>query len=129
MITAEDLSDGAFTTQLVGLSLNGLKDMGKNGIQHVAKPTEKQRALGSNRWSTLTLAYQARGSRTGLTRLNRTRSRLPDPAAHRAALGKTRLPHPGSGGRAQTLATPVGPKEHPPMAREHWTECVESGFA
>jgi hypothetical protein len=25
VITAEDLSDGAFTTQLVGLSLNGLK--------------------------------------------------------------------------------------------------------
>jgi hypothetical protein len=45
VITAEDLSDGAFTTQLVGLSLNGLKDMGKNGIQHVAKPTEKQRAI------------------------------------------------------------------------------------
>jgi YD repeat-containing protein len=31
--------------------------------------------------------------------------------------------------RAQTLATPVGPKEHPSMAREHWTECIESGFA
>src|ERR1039457_4553358 len=41
----EDLSDGAFTTQIVGLSLNGLKDMGKNGIQHVAEPTEKQRAI------------------------------------------------------------------------------------
>jgi hypothetical protein len=27
------------------LSLNGLKDMGKNGIPHVAVPTEKQRAL------------------------------------------------------------------------------------
>lgn len=34
-----------------------------------------------------------------------------------------------AGGRAQTLATPVGPKEHPSMAREHWTECIESGFA
>lgn len=45
VITAEDLSDGAFTTQLVGLSLNGLKDMGMNGIQHVAEPTEKQRAI------------------------------------------------------------------------------------
>ena len=45
VITAEDLSDGAFTTQIVGLSLNGLKDMGKNGIQHVAEPTEKQRAI------------------------------------------------------------------------------------
>jgi hypothetical protein len=45
VITAEDLGDGAFTTQVVGLSLNGLKDMGKNGIQHVAKPTEKQRAI------------------------------------------------------------------------------------
>jgi hypothetical protein len=41
VITAEDLSDGAFTTQIVGLSLNGLKDMRKNGIQHVAEPTEK----------------------------------------------------------------------------------------
>jgi hypothetical protein len=45
VITAEDLGDGAFTTQIVGLSLNGLKDMGKNGIQHVAEPTEKQRAI------------------------------------------------------------------------------------
>jgi hypothetical protein len=45
VITAEDLSDGAFTTQLVVLSLNGPKDMGKNGIQHVEKPTEKQRAV------------------------------------------------------------------------------------
>ena len=45
MITAEDLGDGAFMTKIVGLSLNGLKDMGKNGIQHVAKPTEKQRAI------------------------------------------------------------------------------------
>ena len=45
VIMAEDLSDGAFTTQLVGLSLNGLKDMGKNGIQHVAEPVEKQRAI------------------------------------------------------------------------------------
>jgi len=44
VITAEDLSDGAFTMQIVGLSLNGLKDMGKNGIQHFAEPTEKQRA-------------------------------------------------------------------------------------
>ena len=45
VITAEDLGDGAFTTQIVGLSLNGLKDMGKNGIQHVEEPTEKQRAI------------------------------------------------------------------------------------
>jgi hypothetical protein len=45
VITAEDLGDGAFTTQIVGLSLNGLKDMGKNGIQHVAEPAEKQRAI------------------------------------------------------------------------------------
>jgi hypothetical protein len=45
VITAEDLGDGAFTTQVVGLSMNGLKDMGKNGIQHVAKPTEQQRAI------------------------------------------------------------------------------------
>ena len=45
VITAEDRSDGAFTTQLVGLSLNALKDMGKNGIPHVAKLTEKQRAI------------------------------------------------------------------------------------
>jgi hypothetical protein len=45
VITAEDLSDGAFTTQIVGLSLNGLKDMRKNGIQHVAEPTEKERAI------------------------------------------------------------------------------------
>ena len=44
-ITAEDLSDGAFTTQIAGLTLNGLKDMGKNGIQYVAEPTEKQRAI------------------------------------------------------------------------------------
>lgn len=36
VITAEDLADGAFTTQIFGLSLNGLKDMGKNGIQQVA---------------------------------------------------------------------------------------------
>src|ERR1022692_3463349 len=36
VITAEDLSDGAFTTQIVGLSLNGLKDMGKNGCQGLA---------------------------------------------------------------------------------------------
>jgi len=45
VITAKDIADGAFTTQIVGLSLNGLKDMGKNGIQHVAEPTEKQRAI------------------------------------------------------------------------------------
>jgi hypothetical protein len=45
VITAEDLGDGAFTTQIVGLSLNGLRDMGKNGIQHVQEPTEKQRAM------------------------------------------------------------------------------------
>ena len=45
VISAEDLSDGAFTTQIGGLSLNGLKDMRKNGIQHVAEPTEKQRAI------------------------------------------------------------------------------------
>src|ERR1035438_10504887 len=45
VITAEDLSDGAFTTQIVGLSLNGLKDMGKNGIQHGAEIPEKQRAI------------------------------------------------------------------------------------
>jgi hypothetical protein len=45
VIIAEDLSDGAFTTQIVGLSLNGLRDMGKNGIQHVTEPTEKQRAI------------------------------------------------------------------------------------
>jgi len=30
---------------IIGLSLHGLKDMGKNGIQHVAAPTEKQRAI------------------------------------------------------------------------------------
>jgi len=45
MITAEDLGDGAFTTQIVGSSLNGLRDMGKHGIQHIAEPTEKQRAI------------------------------------------------------------------------------------
>ncbi len=45
VITAENLGDGAFTTQIVGLSLNGLKDMKKNGIQHVAEPTDKQRAI------------------------------------------------------------------------------------
>src|ERR1035438_10643259 len=45
VITAEDLSDGAFTTQIVGLRLNGLKGLGKNGIQHVAEPTEKKRAI------------------------------------------------------------------------------------
>ncbi len=45
VITAEDFGDGAFTTQIVGLSLNGLKEMRKNGIQHVAGPTEKQRAI------------------------------------------------------------------------------------
>ena len=45
VITAEDLGDEAFTTQVVGLSLNGLKDMGKNGIQHFAKPTAEQRAI------------------------------------------------------------------------------------
>ncbi len=45
VITAQDLGDGAFITKIVGLSLNGLKDMGKNGIQHVADPTEKQRAI------------------------------------------------------------------------------------
>ena len=45
VITAEDLGNGAFATQVVGLRLNGLKDMGKNGIQHVAEPTEKQRAI------------------------------------------------------------------------------------
>src|ERR1039458_677957 len=45
VITAEDLSDGAFTTQIVGLSLHGLKDMAKSGIQHVAELTEKQRAI------------------------------------------------------------------------------------
>jgi hypothetical protein len=33
VITAEDLGDGAFTTQIVGLSLNGLKDMGRNGTR------------------------------------------------------------------------------------------------
>jgi len=27
------------------LSLNGLKDMGKNGIPHIAEPTEEQRAI------------------------------------------------------------------------------------
>ena len=45
VITAEDLGGGAFTTQIVGLSLNGLKDMGKNGIPHIAEPTEEQRAI------------------------------------------------------------------------------------
>jgi len=45
VITAENLGDGAFTTQIVGLSLSGLKDMKKNGIQHVAEPAEKQRAI------------------------------------------------------------------------------------
>ena len=45
VITTEDLGNGAFATQVVGLSLNGLKDMGKNGIQHVAEPAEKQRAI------------------------------------------------------------------------------------
>ena len=45
VITAEDLSNGAFTTQVAGLSLHGLKDMGKNGIQHVSEPTDKQRAI------------------------------------------------------------------------------------
>jgi hypothetical protein len=45
VITAEDPGDGAFTTQIIGLSLNGLKDMGRNGIQHVAEPKEKQRAM------------------------------------------------------------------------------------
>jgi hypothetical protein len=45
VITAEHISDGAFTTQIVGLSLNGLKDMEKDGIPHVAEPTEKQRAI------------------------------------------------------------------------------------
>jgi hypothetical protein len=45
VITAEGHGDGAFTTQIVGLSLNGLKDMEKNGILHVAEPTEKQRAI------------------------------------------------------------------------------------
>src|SRR5580700_8465371 len=45
VITAEDVSDGAFAAQIIGLSLNGLKDMRKNGIQHVAQPTESQRAI------------------------------------------------------------------------------------
>ena len=42
VVTAEDLGDGAFMTKIVGLSLNGLKDMGKNGIPHMAEPTEKR---------------------------------------------------------------------------------------
>ena len=41
VITAEDLGDGAFITKIVGLSLNGLKEMGKNGIKHVEEPAEK----------------------------------------------------------------------------------------
>ena len=45
VITAADLSDGAFATQIVGLSLNGLKDMRKNGVRHVSEPTEEQRAI------------------------------------------------------------------------------------
>jgi hypothetical protein len=45
VITAEDVSDGAFTTQIIGLSLNGLKDMGKNGILHITHLTEKQREI------------------------------------------------------------------------------------
>ena len=36
---------GAFATQIVGLSLNGLKDMRKNGVRHVSEPTEEQRAI------------------------------------------------------------------------------------
>ena len=32
-------------TQIIGLSLNGLKDMGKNGIQHITHLTEKQREI------------------------------------------------------------------------------------
>lgn len=32
VIMAEDLGNGALATQIVSLSLNGLKDMGKNGI-------------------------------------------------------------------------------------------------
>jgi hypothetical protein len=53
VITAEDLSDGAFTTQIVGLSLNGLKDMGRNGVHYVAEPKEKA------------VAEPAPGQRTG----------------------------------------------------------------
>ena len=47
VITAENLGDGAFTTQIVGMSLNGLKDMKKNGIQHVAEPGE---TAGDRQW-------------------------------------------------------------------------------
>jgi len=41
VITADDLGDGAFTTQIAGVSLIRLKkDLGRNGIQHVTEPAE-----------------------------------------------------------------------------------------
>jgi len=45
VIAAEDLSDGAFTDSNCELESERAEGRGKNGISHVAEPTEKQRAL------------------------------------------------------------------------------------
>jgi hypothetical protein len=45
VITAEDVSDGKFATRIIGISLNALKDMAKNGIRHAARPSEREREI------------------------------------------------------------------------------------
>ena len=45
VITAEDVSDGKFATRIIGISLNALKDMAKNGIRHAARPLEREREI------------------------------------------------------------------------------------
>jgi len=45
VITAEDVSDGKFATRIIGISLNALKDMAKNGIRHAERPSEREREI------------------------------------------------------------------------------------
>src|SRR5262249_18357744 len=45
VITAEDVSDGQFATRIIGISLNALRDMAKNGIRHAERPSEREREI------------------------------------------------------------------------------------